>query len=83
MPFQDFLTAIDCANCGTKLVRVPQAICRITYTEPDDSIVCVDCGAHGVYEQVVRQGAGLSRGILTKDEVDEIVEKLQAAPRGS
>jgi len=78
MPFQDFLTSVDCHNCKTKLVRVPQAVCRITYTEPDDSIVCVDCGALGVYEEVVK-GAGLSGGLLTKEEIDDVVKKLQAA----
>jgi RNase P subunit RPR2 len=77
MAFMDFLTRMTCSTCKTELVRVPQALFPIAETKPDTSIVCVDCGALGRYEEVVK-GAGLIR-VLTKDQCDNLVAKLRVS----
>jgi RNase P subunit RPR2 len=78
MAFMDFLTKMTCSTCKTELVRVPQTLFPIAQTKPDTSIVCVDCGALGRYEEVVK-GAGMIR-ILTKDQCADLIAKLGVSP---
>jgi hypothetical protein len=65
-----------CYNCKTYLVRVPQSFFRIAETEPDTAIICPECGAFGWYEEVVKNGQGLSLGPLPPDELTNLRKKL-------
>jgi hypothetical protein len=80
MPIEDFFTGLTCANDKANLVRVPQTLYRISQTEPDTSIVCTRCGAVGWYEQVVKQGAGLLNGILTQEQLADMIKQFSVAP---
>jgi hypothetical protein len=75
MASRNFVTQMSCSNCKTALVRVPQALFPIPETEPDTAIVCIDCGAVGRFEEVVK-GAGLTPRVLTPDQCSDLVKKL-------
>ena len=80
MAIDDFLINLTCKDCRVGLVRVPQSVFPIPEAEPDAAIICPQCGAFGVYKQVVEQGAGLRSDVLTEERLADIVEKLRLAP---
>ena len=76
MALSDLRTRMICHKCKTNLVRIPQSFFRIAETEPNTSIICPECGAFGGYEQVAKNGDGLSLGPLLPDERANLRKKL-------
>jgi len=60
---------IKCADCGDKFIRITQS--------ETDQVVCPTCLAVGDYEDVVKQGAGITRGILVEEETKDFIERLR------
>ena len=65
-----------CAEAPT-LVHVPQSVFSIAHTEPADSIACLECGAAGKIEEVIKEGAPLTGGVLSADQLADMIEALK------
>lgn len=65
---------VKCANCQDELIRIAES-------ETDDQVFCPTCMAWGEYERVVKEGAGLLRGIPVDEQTRDLIDRLARTRR--
>ena len=65
---------VKCANCQDELIRIAEL-------ETDDRVFCPTCMAWGEYERVVKEGAGLLRGIPVDEQTRDLIDRLARTRR--
>jgi uncharacterized Zn finger protein (UPF0148 family) len=56
---------VKCHSCQEPLIRLARS-------ETDDFVYCPNCGGILSYEEVVKNSAGLTGGILTREESNQL-----------
>jgi hypothetical protein len=69
MGTEDHRIAIHCGRCGLQLFRSPKSVA-------DPIVFCDYCLASGPYEDVVENGKALTIGLLTRDQVTEMLREM-------
>jgi hypothetical protein len=60
----------ECPDCNVLLHRVTEPIAK------DDIVFCSECGAGGPFRESIEEGKGLTRGYVTKTQIDHLMRQM-------